>query len=65
VFRREFLLTFASLPSTPLELRESLEQLRVLEHGYRIKTVETTGDSIGVDTPADLERVRRVLAAGS
>ena len=65
VFRRDFLLTFASLPPTPLELRESLEQLRALEHGYRIKTVETTEDSIGVDTPADLERVRRVLAAGS
>ena len=41
VYRREFLLTFAGLPPTPLERAESLEQLRALEHGYRIKTVET------------------------
>jgi 3-deoxy-manno-octulosonate cytidylyltransferase (CMP-KDO synthetase) len=63
-YRREFLLTFASLPPTPLEQTESLEQLRALEHGYRIKTVETTWDCVGVDTPADLEKVRRILAAG-
>jgi 3-deoxy-manno-octulosonate cytidylyltransferase (CMP-KDO synthetase) len=62
VYRREFLLEFASLRPTPLERAESLEQLRALEHGYRIKAVETTHDSIGVDTPEDLERVRRVLA---
>ncbi len=59
-YRREFLLTFAALPQTPLELAESLEQLRALEHGYRIRTVETRYDSIGVDTPEDLERVRRL-----
>jgi 3-deoxy-manno-octulosonate cytidylyltransferase (CMP-KDO synthetase) len=64
VYRRDFLLAFASLPPTPLEVAESLEQLRALEHGYRIKTVETTEDSVGVDTPADLERVRRLLADG-
>jgi 3-deoxy-manno-octulosonate cytidylyltransferase (CMP-KDO synthetase) len=40
-----------------------LEQLRALEHGYRIKAVETTADSVGVDTPADLERVRARLEA--
>ena len=62
-YRRTFLLTFASLPQTPLELSESLEQLRALEHGYRIHTVETPYDSIGVDTPEDLERVRRQLLA--
>ena len=56
-YRRDFLLTFAALPQTPLELAESLEQLRALEHGYRIRTVETEYDSIGVDTPEDLERV--------
>ena len=61
-YRRSFLLTFAALPQTPLERAESLEQLRVLEHGYRIHTVEITHDSIGVDTPEDLERVRQLLA---
>ena len=60
-YRRAFLLKFAGLPQTPLELSESLEQLRVLEHGYRIHTVETQYDSIGVDTPEDLDRVRRQL----
>ncbi len=62
-YRREFLLTFAGLPPTPLEQAESLEQLRALEHGYRIMTIETDRDSIGVDTAEDLERVRRLVAA--
>jgi 3-deoxy-manno-octulosonate cytidylyltransferase (CMP-KDO synthetase) len=60
-YRRDFLLEFAALPQTPLELAESLEQLRALEHGVRIRTPETQHDSIGVDTPEDLERVRRQL----
>ncbi len=64
-YRRTFLLKFAALPQTPLEQVESLEQLRALEHGYRIHTVETKYDSIGVDTPEDLERVRRQLLAGT
>jgi 3-deoxy-manno-octulosonate cytidylyltransferase (CMP-KDO synthetase) len=62
-YRREFLLRVAALPSTPLERAEGLEQLRVLEHGLRIATVETTVDTIGVDTPEDLERVRRLVEA--
>lgn len=64
VYRRTFLLEFAVLPPTPLELRESLEQLRALEHGVRIRTVITTHDSVGVDTPANLNRVRRLVVAG-
>jgi len=64
VYRREFLLTLAALAPTPLERSESLEQLRVLEHGFSIRMIETSHDSIGVDTPADLERVRRLLTAG-
>lgn len=61
VYRREFLRQVAQLAPTPLERSESLEQLRVLEHGFSIKVIETKHDSIGVDTPDDLERVRRLL----
>jgi len=57
VYRREFLLQFSQMSPTYLELSEKLEQLRVLENGYRIKVVETSHDSIGVDTPADLAAV--------
>jgi 3-deoxy-manno-octulosonate cytidylyltransferase (CMP-KDO synthetase) len=62
-YRRSVLLVLASLEPTPLERAESLEQLRALEHGIRIKAVETQYDSIGVDTPDDLEQVRRLFAA--
>jgi 3-deoxy-manno-octulosonate cytidylyltransferase (CMP-KDO synthetase) len=65
VYRREFLLHLSRLAPTPLERAESLEQLRALEHGFPIVTVETTTDVMGVDTPDDLERVRRVVAASS
>ncbi len=57
VYRRDFLLRFARLAPTPLELAEKLEQLRALENGIRIRVVETSYDSIGVDTPTDLEKV--------
>ena len=60
-YRREFLLALAALPQTPLELAESLEQLRALEHGVHIRTIETQYDSLGVDTPEDLERARMRL----
>ena len=65
VYRRAFLLTLSRLEATPLERAERLEQLRVIEHGYRIMTTRTEQDPIGVDTPADLERVRRLLTAGA
>jgi len=61
-FRRDFLLAFAALPQTPLEQAESLEQLRALEHGYRIRAVATRYETIEVDTPEDLERVRQLMA---
>ncbi|MDI9570574.1 MAG: 3-deoxy-manno-octulosonate cytidylyltransferase [Pseudomonadota bacterium] len=60
-YRRHFLRTFAALPVGRLERLEALEQLRALEHGYRIKVVETIHDSVEVDTPADLARVRAIL----
>ena len=60
-YRRDFLLRFAALPPSPLEVTESLEQLRALENGYRIRVIETPFRSIGVDTPADLEEVRRLF----
>ena len=63
VYRRGFLLELASRSPTPLERAEALEQLRALERGVRIKTIETRYDSIGVDTPEDLDRVRQRLPA--
>ncbi len=62
VYRRDTLLRLAALPPTVLEERERLEQLRALEHGIRIRVVLTEHRSIGVDTPEDLARVRRMLA---
>ena len=64
VYRRSFLLELASLPRTPLEQAESLEQLRALEYGHRIKVVHTQYQSVSVDTPEDLEQVRRLAADG-
>lgn len=63
VYRRRFLLELARLAPTPLERAEGLEQLRVLEHGFSIGTVETTVDTIEIDTPADLDRARRTVEA--
>ena len=64
VYRRDFLLQYARMAPTQLELSEKLEQLRVLENGYRIKVVETAYESIGVDTPGDLEKVLEKLKVG-
>jgi 3-deoxy-manno-octulosonate cytidylyltransferase (CMP-KDO synthetase) len=61
VYRREFLLRYPDLDVGPLERAESLEQLRALENGYRIRVVETDYESLGVDTPEDLERVNRLF----
>jgi 3-deoxy-manno-octulosonate cytidylyltransferase (CMP-KDO synthetase) len=58
VYRRDVLLQFAGWPQSELEKLESLEQLRALEHGVRIKAIEASTASIGVDTLRDLERVR-------
>lgn len=67
VYRRDFLLRFAVMPPTFLELAEKLEQLRAIENGIRIHVVETEFSSIGVDTPDDLvkaqEHYRQMQAA--
>jgi 3-deoxy-manno-octulosonate cytidylyltransferase (CMP-KDO synthetase) len=62
VYRREFLLGYSDLPVGPLEKAERLEQLRALENGFKIRVVETEYDSVGVDTPEDLEKVARLFA---
>lgn len=61
-YRRKCLLELADIPPTPLERLERLEQLRALESGHRIGTIATDEVPIGVDTPADLERVRHLVA---
>lgn len=60
-YRKGFLLTFVGLPEGEWEHFEKLEQLRALEYGYTIQVVLTEHDSVEVDTPADLERVRVLL----
>lgn len=60
-YRRETLLRLASLPASPLEVSESLEQLRALQHGIPIRVLVVEGRALGVDTRDDLERARRAL----
>ena len=62
-YRRDFLAAFAALPPTPLEQAESLEQLRALEYGYRIRMTRVENAPVGVDTPDDLERARALLTS--
>lgn len=61
-FRRDFLMEFSRMPQSRLEKAERLEQLRALEAGVRIKVLTTNYESISVETPADLERVRALFA---
>jgi len=61
IYRKEFLAKLIQLEPSPLEKIEGLEQLRVLENGYKIKVVETKYDSVGVDTPGDLEKVKAMI----
>ena len=60
-YRRNFLLKYAALAPTPLEKAESLEQLRALENGYKIKVLESDFQGIGVDTPEDLAAVNALF----
>ncbi len=61
-FTKEFLFTFKKMPPSFLERHERLEQLRALENGYRIRAIETQFETIGIDTPDDLERARALMA---
>jgi 3-deoxy-manno-octulosonate cytidylyltransferase (CMP-KDO synthetase) len=63
-WRRESLARFVRLPPSPLERRERLEQLRALEHGMRIDVAFVDTVPLGVDTPGDLDRARRMLSPG-
>lgn len=60
-YTKDFLFIYKNLPPSNLEKIEQLEQLRVLEEGFRIKVIETKYDTIGVDTPEDLEKVKQYL----
>ena len=60
-YKREFVLEYSQLESTSLENSESLEQLRVLENGYKIKVLETPFEIVGVDTQEELEKVRNYI----
>jgi 3-deoxy-manno-octulosonate cytidylyltransferase (CMP-KDO synthetase) len=63
VYRRDFLLRYPGLPVGPLEKAERLEQLRALENKHSIRVVETDYESVGVDTPADLDKVIKLFEA--
>lgn len=65
VYRREFLLGYSALAVGPLETAERLEQLRALENGYRIRVAETEYESLGVDTPEDLEHVSNLFTVST
>lgn len=64
-YRKEFLLTYITMPQSRLEMVESLEQLRVLEAGYKLKIAISRHpyEGVSVDTPEDLERVRQIVQA--
>jgi 3-deoxy-manno-octulosonate cytidylyltransferase (CMP-KDO synthetase) len=66
VYRRDFLLAYAAMPQTPLEMVEKLEQLRALEQGHRIRVVITEHESFGVDIPGDLSKIlQRIEESGA
>jgi len=62
-FRSDFLQTFIRLKPSPLEQVESVDMMRAVEHGYRVRAVETMGCMIGVDVPGDIKRVEEILVS--
>ena len=61
-FRRDFLLEYTRMPPTPLEIAESVDMMRVLEHGFKVRMIPTGHVSHAVDTPADLRKVEKLMA---
>src|SRR3989338_2331660 len=61
-YSKDFFFIFKNLPESNLERIEKLEQLRVLEEGFRIKVIETNISTLGVDTPEDLEKVKKIIS---
>jgi 3-deoxy-manno-octulosonate cytidylyltransferase (CMP-KDO synthetase) len=61
VFRTAALLKFTTLPQTPLEVSEGLEQLRALEHGMMVQVIQTSQPTVGVDVPGDVKKVEKAL----
>ena len=60
-FRRDFLLEYTRMAPTPLEIAESVDMMRILEHGMKVRMIPTKHDTHAVDTPADLERVAGLM----
>jgi 3-deoxy-manno-octulosonate cytidylyltransferase (CMP-KDO synthetase) len=60
-FRRDYLLKYTRLSPTPLEITESVDMMRILEHGMKVRMVPTLHDTQAVDTPADLQKVARLM----
>jgi len=60
-FKRDFLLAYSRLPPTPLEVTESVDMLRILEHGMKVRMVPTRHDTFAVDTPSDLKKVEMIM----
>ena len=60
-YKRDFLKLFASMAQTPLEKAEQLEQLRIIENGFKIKAVISRQDSFGVDVPSDIKKIERMV----
>lgn len=63
-FQRDFLIRYTELSPSPLEVAESIDMMRVLEHGFKVRLVPTKHSSYAVDTPTDLKNVERLMGAG-
>ena len=61
-FRKEALVKFANLEMTPLEISEKIEAIRYLEHGMKIKMIDTDFIGVGIDVPEDLEKAKAILS---